>query len=284
MLVSICIPTYNAAKYLVAALESVEQQTYKNIEILVSDDDSKDETLQILNSFAQKTKFPFKVFEHIPSGIGANWNYTIKHAKGEYIKFLFQDDLLYATCIEEMVAVLDNDKAIGLVAAKRSVIVEGEETHEIQEWIKNYGDLQKSLMINNENRYLLDQTFFKQAHFGLQPVNKIAEPSGILFRKSLIKEIGDFREDMIQVLDVEFYNRVLKKTRIIIINKPLFAFRIHMDQASAVNLGKDREDILIYKRILFKHYFWLLSSENKQQLLDMFDPFLGRVFRKIRKF
>lgn len=283
-LVSVCIPTYNGAKYLAAALESVEQQTYKKIEIIVSDDDSKDETLQILNSFAQKTKFPFKVFKHIPSGIGANWNNTIKHAKGEYIKLIFQDDLLYSTCIEEMVAVLDTEKKVGLVAAKRSIIIEGEETQEIKEWIKNYGDLQTSLEVSSENRYMLDQTFFKQFHFGLQPVNKIAEPSGILFRKSLVKEIGDFREDLIQILDVEFYNRALKKTKIVILNKSLFAFRLHQDQASVVNIGKDEKDIYIYKRILFKHFFWLLNSENKQQLLDMFNPFFGRGFRKMRKF
>lgn len=283
-LVSVCIPTYNGEKYLAAALDSVEQQTYKNIEILVSDDDSKDETLQILNTFAQKTKFPFKVFEHIPSGIGANWNNTIKHAKGEYIKFLFQDDLLYYTCIEEMVAVLDTEKKAGLVAAKRSIIIEGEETQEIKEWIKNYGDLQTFLEVSSVNRNMLDQTFFKQAHFDLQPVNKIAEPSGILFRKSLIQQIGGFREDMIQILDVEFYNRILTESKIVILNKSLFAFRLHQEQASVVNIGKDEKDIYIYKRILFKHFFWLLNSENKQQLLDMFNPFFGRVFRKIRKF
>lgn len=283
-LVSVCIPTYNGAKYLAAALESVEQQTYKNIEILVSDDDSKDETLHILNAFAQKTKFPFVVLKHTPSGIGANWNNSINHAKGKYIKFLFQDDVLLSNCVEEMVAVLDTEKEIGLVAAKRSIIIEGEETKEIKEWLKNYSNLQATLILSNDNNYLLDRTFFKQVHFGLQPVNKIGEPSGILFRKSLVKEIGDFREDMIQILDVEFYNRILKKYKIAIINKELYAFRIHAMQATNLNKGRDQEDFILYKKILFSDFFWYLNSNVKQQLLDAFIPFTGKIFRKFRKF
>lgn len=283
-LVSICIPTCNGAKYLTAALESVEQQTYKNIEILVSDDASKDETLNILNSFKQITKIPFIVLKHQPSGIGANWNNSIKHANGKYIKFLFQDDLLHATCIEEMVTVLETEKDVGLVGAKRSIIIEGEESKENKEWLDNYSDLQRSLKPLNPNRYVLDRTYFKQSSFSLHPENKIGEPSGVLLRKFLVKQIGYFREDMIQILDVEFYNRVLKKSKIVILNKPLFTFRLHNDQATAMNLRKDENDIFIYKKILFKHFFWLLNTDAKQKLLDMFIPFGGKLFRKFRKF
>jgi glycosyltransferase involved in cell wall biosynthesis len=283
-LVSVCIPSYNGSKYLAAALESVEQQTYENIEILVSDDGSTDDTLPLLNVFAKRTKYPFIILKHSPSGIGANWNNAMKHSKGEYIKFLFQDDLLLPNCIEEMVSVLDTEKEIGLVASKRSIIIQEEETKEIKDWFENYSNLQSSLELTKENRYLLDRSFFKQPHFNLIPVNKIAEPSGILFRKSLIKEIGCFREDMIQVLDIEFYNRVLKKSKIAILNKSLFAFRLHREQASAVNIGQDDPDIYMYKRILFQQFFWLLNSENKQKLLDMFIPFGGKLFRKLRKF
>lgn len=283
-LVSVCIPTYNGAKYLEAALGSVEQQTYKNIEVIISDDNSQDNTISIVESFKNKVIFPVHIYHHNPSGIGANWNNSLKHADGVYIKFLFQDDLLYPTCIEEMVLVFEKEKKIGLVSAKRDILIEGEITLENSKWIKAYKDLQLKLTLTSNNLYILNKSFFSKPEFLLNPLNKIGEPSGILFRKSLLGEIGFFREDMIQILDLEFYNRVLKKHEIAIINKELYAFRIHAMQATNINKGSYQEDFTLYKKILFSDYFWYLNSNVRQHLLDTYTPLMGKIFRKFRKF
>jgi glycosyltransferase involved in cell wall biosynthesis len=87
-LVSICIPTYNGKKYLNEALESVKSQVYKNIEVIISDDNSTDSTLEICNKFKHEVDFPVYIYSHKPSGIGANWNYIIEKANGDFIKFL----------------------------------------------------------------------------------------------------------------------------------------------------------------------------------------------------
>ena len=79
-LVSICIPTFNGEAYLEECLHSAINQTYKNIEIIVSDDASKDRTLQIINEITSKTDIPIFIFKHQPNGIGANWNNCIKNA------------------------------------------------------------------------------------------------------------------------------------------------------------------------------------------------------------
>lgn len=282
-LVSVCIPTYNGANFLAAALNSIEQQTYKNLEVIISDDTSKDETLHILEVYSCNTNFPVQILKHESSGIGANWNNCLKNANGTYIKFLFQDDLLFPNCIEEMVAVLNTEKGIGLVSAKRKIIVEGEESKEVMKWILDYGDLQAEMELLDNDRYLLDRTFFKDPLVTLTAQNFIGEPSGILFRKSLVSEIGYFREDMVQILDVEFYNRVLKKSKIAILNRRLYAFRIHEDQATKLNKGKYGGDLWLYKKLLLEQYFWCLSTNLRQQLLDLFFPFGGCIFRKYRK-
>ena len=85
-LVSICIPTYNGEAYLAEALQSAIAQTYRPLEIIVSDDASKDRTLDIVKEFQTKTDIPFYVYHHQPAGIGANWNNCVSHANGEYIK------------------------------------------------------------------------------------------------------------------------------------------------------------------------------------------------------
>lgn len=283
-LVSICIPTYNGEQFIAEAMESAISQTYSNLEIIISDDASIDASIFIIEEFKGKTTIPINVFHHFPQGIGANWNNCIKNANGEYIKFLFQDDILYPTCIEEMVNVIEHEKNVGLVSAKRKIIVEGEENKKIKEWIKSYGDLQSEMELGEFSEYVLDRTFFKDSLVTLIPQNFIGEPSGTLFRKSMVSKTGYFREDMIQILDVEFYNRILKKSKITILNKKLYSFRIHENQATSLNNGKDGGDFLLYKKLLLAQYFWYLRSNLKQELLDLFFPLGGRVYRKLRKF
>src|SRR5687767_7944179 len=100
-LVSICIPTYNAGPYFEPCLQSALEQTYSNVEILISDDGSTDETLQIVCKYQQQ--YPhIRLVKNPNRGMVNNWNNCIIESKGEWIKFLFQDDLLKPACVEKM--------------------------------------------------------------------------------------------------------------------------------------------------------------------------------------
>lgn len=274
-LVSICIPTYNGTQFIAEAMDSALTQTYSNLEIVVSDDASIDNTLKIIEGYKEKTTIPISIFLHEPKGIGANWNHCMQHAKGVYIKFLFQDDVLLLNCVEEMVKVLDKDPSIGLVACKREFIVEpsflNEET---KKWMTIYGDLQQTLNLPLKNGIcLLDSKLFKSDEFFKSPLNKVGEPSTILFRKSLLKKIGYFREDLNQVLDYEFCYRVLKKQKIAIVNKNLVKFRLHNMQATVKNKDNDiyNADHKIFERIILDQYFWYLNRNMQKVLLRKYN-------------
>src|SRR5688572_1854444 len=100
--VSICMPTYNGARYLRSAIESALSQTYPNFELLVVDDGSTDDTLTIAREFARLDS-RIKVHQNTKRlGLAGNWNRSIDLAAGEWIKFLFQDDLLHSECVELM--------------------------------------------------------------------------------------------------------------------------------------------------------------------------------------
>ncbi|MDT8416132.1 MAG: glycosyltransferase family A protein, partial [Flavobacteriaceae bacterium] len=145
-LVSICIPTYNGAAYLAEALESAIGQTYPHLEIVVSDDASTDDTLEIVESFKQKTQLPIRAFHHTPSGIGANWNHCMQKAQGEYIKFLFQDDVLMPDCVEKMVAAAEKHPQAGMIGSKRVFLTDSSvDNQEMKNWIKVFGNLQSQL-------------------------------------------------------------------------------------------------------------------------------------------
>lgn len=278
-LVSICIPTYNGSEFIAEAMESAIVQTYPKLEIVVSDDASKDETLQLIESYKHKTKHPIYIHNHEPSGIGANWNNCLRHARGRYIKFLFQDDILLPTCIQEMVEILENDNSVALVASKREFIVEPSFLNEDSEkWIEVYGDLQRmlNLPIDNNISYI-DASLFRSIEFFRSPLNKIGEPSVVLFKKEIIQEFGFFRENLKQVLDYEFFYRLLKKYRIAVVNKELVQFRLHDKQTTFINKDNNSYgvDHAIFERIIYDEYFRYLSPGKKKELLRKYNRFVS---------
>lgn len=281
-LVSICIPTYNGTKYLLQALESVKRQSYTNIEVIFSDDSSSDDTLLLIHKFKSEVNVPVYIYSNSKKGIGSNWNNCIKCAQGEYVKFLFQDDVLEYNCIEEMVNVYSKFPQIGLVASKRSFIIDENSQNEIiKQWISKFGDLQETISQSENEILILDNQLFKNKLFTLSPLNKIGEPSTVMFKKSIVKKIGYFRTDLKQVLDYEFWYRILEKNKIVIINKPLVKFRIHQDQATNVNRGNEIKDYYIYDKILYNKYYSLLNPEVQKRLYKKYS-FFARVTRKIK--
>lgn len=266
-LVSICIPTYNGEKFLQESLDSVNAQSYKNIEVIISDDGSTDKTLNLCKKFKENTQFPVNIYTHQPQGIGTNWNHCIEKANGTYIKFLFQDDILYDTCIEEMVEMYVKYPDIGLVASKRDFIIDtGMKSEQIEKWIEKYKNLQIDYELFNDSIYYLTHRIFSEKSFLASPLNKIGEPSCVMFRKDIIKKIGLFDVQLKQILDYEYWYRILKNYPVIVIDKSLVAFRIHENQATNVNRKTEINDYNIYHKILYTEYYDYLHDSLKKSL------------------
>lgn len=278
-LISICIPTYNGAAYIAEAMKSAICQTYSNCEIIISDDASTDNTLQIVETFRDKSPFPIRIFNHKPNGIGANWNNCVKKSNGEYIKFLFQDDVLDATCVQEMLKVFKIAPNIGLVASKRRIIIE-QNTKEIEDWLSKYKNLQVQFE-KGDTTTRINYKLFKEDFFLKKPFNKIGEPSVTMFKKSIIDKINLFDEELKQILDYVFYYRLLKKFDIIIINKPLVSFRIHEAQATNVNRNQSIKDYSLYDEILHKEFYRLLNKSHRKRLFNKFS-LVARINNKIK--
>ena len=111
-LVSAIIPTFNRMDYISKALDSVLSQSYKNIEIIVIDDGSTDNTIEFLkNKYANKVK----VLQQAHKGPGSARNTGILHSQGEYIAFLDSDDWWNPRKIEFQIDLMITDLEIGLV-------------------------------------------------------------------------------------------------------------------------------------------------------------------------
>ena len=270
-LVSICIPTYNGAEFLAEALASCLAQTYPAIEIIISDDDSTDETLEIAKKFQSKTSVEFRVIGHSRYGLAQNWNFCIFQAQGKYIKFLHQDDLLEPTCIEKMIALAEIDDEIGMVSSARGVLLS-------QELLDNpllFG-CQKSA----KDTYKFWSNPLKPIQLGVElladpnlldePMNKIGEPTTVLIRRTVFDEVGLFDSDLCQLVDVEMWLRIMSKYKVGFINEMLSHWRVHPKQKTIINAEENvyyKDSLVFYKKLSESTY---LPSDLKQQSLTKY--------------
>ncbi|MEH1924684.1 glycosyltransferase [Nostoc sp.] len=248
-LISICIPTYNGEIFIAEAINSVLCQTYPNIEIILSDDNSTDRTVEIAKSFNQELSFDFSIIEHGQYGLAQNWNFCISQAKGKYIKFLFQDDLLEPTAIEEMVNLAERDEEIGLVFSPRRLFTNTGDTvydsnflmhHEAKDVHKAWSKLKP---IQSGQQLLLDPNILGS------PINKIGEPSTVLIRKDVFEKVGLFNPEFCQLVDLEMWLRIMSQYKVGFIDQVLSHFRIHSEQQTRRNTALKDAILLDYQKL-----------------------------------
>lgn len=112
-LVSICVITYNSSETVIETLESIYNQTYRNIELIVSDDCSSDNTVEIVKNWLDEKRSRFQAAEIITveknTGVTGNVNRAVKKAKGKYVKDIAGDDILLNDYTEKCVSYLEKN-------------------------------------------------------------------------------------------------------------------------------------------------------------------------------
>jgi glycosyltransferase involved in cell wall biosynthesis len=232
--ISVCIPTYNYGRYLPAAIESVLGQDYADFELLIIDDCSKDDSREVIARYAARD--PRIVFHANPTNLGMvrNWNLCLTEARGEYVKFLFGDDLLVAPdALGRMAQVLDRDPQVALVASARKVI--DADSAEQTVW-SHFGDNERMPGPRAMSRCLLADK------------NLIGEPTVVMFRRALAGR--GFNPAYRQLVDLEMWFHLFRQGEFAFIGAPLCAFRIHAGQQSALNARENAsiDDLVLLLR------------------------------------
>ena len=108
-LVSILVPAYNVAQYLHKCLDSIVNQTYQQLQVVVVDDGSSDNSLSIVKDYA--AKYPFvEVYHQENAGVAAARNNLLSHVKGDYVLFVDSDDWLELDMIEFLISKIEKYK------------------------------------------------------------------------------------------------------------------------------------------------------------------------------
>ena len=186
-LVSIIISAFNAEKYIAETLDAVLQQTYPNLEVIVVNDDSTDNTLSIAESYKSRGVL---VFSQDKKGQDAALNLGYKHSKGEYIKFMDSDDLINPEMVELQV---------NAISTSSDHIAYGE-------WARFYHN-------NPSNANFESLDYWKNT----DPIEFIiARPEGVMLQcgiilipRHLIDKVGVWDERLVLYNDTEFFNRII---------------------------------------------------------------------------
>lgn len=237
--VSAIITTCNRIEYLKRAINSVYNQTYSNIEIIVVDDGSTDET----KKFCKKEKRIKYIY--IPKNEHKNGNYArnlgIKNSSGEFIAFLDDDDEWMSTKIEKQMQLILKNKEISLVYTKMKYEVNNGEYYYYDKIspIKNYA---------------------KECFYSM-----IALTSSILVRKDALYSIGLFDENLNYWQDTELMIRICQKYKVSCIDEPLVLYRKNIkDKKRLTNNIDGFLNAVDYINNKFKNEISKLSSEEKK--------------------
>jgi glycosyltransferase involved in cell wall biosynthesis len=248
---SVCIPVYNCEKFIADAIDSVFAQTFGNFELVVLDNHSTDKTGDIVKKYDDPRLRVIQNAENI--GAEANWNLAISEARGKYVKILCADDTLYPECLEKQYRILEEkeNEYVILVCCARNVIN------------KNSRILMKRGLARDGKISGINATK-KVIRAG---TNLIGEPSAVLFRKTIVRQVGGFDGTIPYVIDLDLWIRMLAKGNLYAIAEPLCCFRVAEGSWSMEIRKKQRSD---FNNLIDKVY------ADERYEINIFDFILGK--------
>ena len=264
--VSICIPTYNNPEDVERLLDSIEKQTYKDVEIIITDDSTDDRTEKLVERYSLPIDYHHN---EKPLGHIFNWNEALKYAKADLVKIMFSDDwFTFDDSLEKMVRLLDEDPDASLCfSGSRQVKLDEEGTP-------------------HRDRYAGDEYIEKlrDDHRILFMSNQIGAPSATLYRRD--KAIC-FDEKSNWASDVFLYFEILNRNkRFVYSREPLISIGEHSNQYTE-SFGSHDPRIFFDYRYMYRKYDLKDSDECRHYYKEEFlIPFvkerLKAPWRKLR--
>ena len=222
-LISIMTCTFNSEKYLKKALDSIQRQTYKNIEHIINDSFSTDKTLEIIKKYVEKNKnkYNIKLIQSQPKGVANALNVATTEATGDVVHFLHSDDYYYKKDSLEKAAsyFIKNPNLIWLT---------GNFLVEINR-IKIAIPLTHLLRINPEK--------------ALSVMNIISHENTFM-RREAIQLYGGFNEDKNFVVEYSLWLKLMRDCKPLIVNDEFTVFIIHKGSTSTGSFIKFSKAVL----------------------------------------
>jgi len=222
-LISVIIPTYNRGWIIKEAIDSVLSQDYRDFELIIVDDGSTDNTLEILNAYQDD----ITVLRQNNHGVSAARNWGITAASGRFIAFLDSDDLWLPQKLFRQVEFFNKNPD--------AQICQTEET-----WIR------KGVRVNPKKRHKKLWGMIFEQSLALCLVS----PSAVMIRRSLFDEVGVFDEKLPVCEDYDLWLRISCRFPVYLVDTPLIIKRGGHDDQLSASSGLDKFRIKSLKKII----------------------------------
>lgn len=245
--VSVVVPAYNNAEYIVATMESILAQDYDDMEVIVSDHCSTDGTASLLQRYTSHPKVSVLSTE---AGGGAvrNWNRVSEEASGTLIKLVCGDDLLEPTAVREQVAAFDAYPSAVLVASQRDII-----DHFGVQVVKKRG--LAGLKGLTDGRGAARRTVVVGS-------NIFGEPACVMMRRDILAAVGWWDSDFPYLIDEATYIAVMLHGDVVALPRSLARFRISATQWSVTLAKQQATQAQRFHRALRASHPSLLSQRD----------------------
>lgn len=241
-LVSIVIPTYNHAKFISKALKSVIDQTYKNWEAIIIDNESVDETYKLINNFNDSRIKYFKISND--GVIAKSRNLGIKEAKGDWVAFLDSDDWWTKDKLEVCFSKITKDVDF---------------IYHAHEYVNKSKSFFKKKIIKGRQ---LKKPILNDLLIGTITKGSQISNSSVIVRKNILIKIGGLNENKILVGsdDYDTWLRIAQITdQFLYINKKLSFYLVH-------NANTSSKDMSIPQRLAVRNFMHLFNNQQKLNL------------------
>lgn len=241
-LVSIIVPVFNVEEYLDDCINSILNQTYKNIEVILVDDGSTDNSGTICDLLGQKNN-KVKVFHNNNNGVSYTRNYAIRMTTGKYILPVDGDDIIADTYVEKAVNILEKNDSIGIVYCRANFFGKINGEWELPDY--------------SIGKMLLNNIIFVTA----------------FFRKDDWEIVGGFNEDMkYGIEDYDFWLSILElKREVYKIPEILFYYRIRNNSRS-----REFEKYKVQVQEMYK----IIHTRHKRLYIENFEIIMNEFIKE----
>ena len=239
-LVSVVVIAFNSAKFIVETLESVKHQTYKNIELIISDDCSTDETVELCRRWIKINKGSFKNVNLLVSeknlGISGNANRGFNAAQGEWIKPIAGDDAMFKDAVYSGMEYAMKHKMCSIFTSEREEYNENFNQENFIRTSKDYDSFFYKLDAKEQYKFLLFKNY----------VNAV----GTFMKREVFIKVGGFDERFRYLDDAPMNLKITKHGyKFYFLNKVTVKYRIHNGSIRKVDSKKDMIFDKFYEKV-----------------------------------
>ena len=227
--VSVVVPSFNNASFIEATMDSILAQTFGDFELVVADHSSEDGTWERLQRYSADPRVRL-LRTDAGGGAPRNWERVTAAARGELLKLVCGDDIIYPDCLQMQVEAIDASPSVVLVAAQRDLI-----------------DARGDILLSGRGLAgLSGRTSGRMAarHTVLAGSNIFGEPACVLIRRETLRDAGGWDGRHPYVIDLATYVNVLLRGDFLGIERSLAAFRLSSTQWS-VRLAREQSNQVI---------------------------------------